>query len=82
MSLALARDKLGYDEEQLASLSRQIRLGDFTPVLRLYEEDIKSPIKSVLTGTLLRSLFVQVQKAKVCLSVLPILIEIITGVTG
>ena len=51
MSLALARDKLGYDEEQLASLSRQIRLGDFTPVLRLYEEDIKFPIKSVLTGT-------------------------------
>jgi len=67
MSLALARDKLGYDQEQLASLSRQIQLGDFTPVLRLYEEDIKSPVKSVLTGNLLRSLFIQVQKAKVCL---------------
>ncbi|KAL4080901.1 NCA2-domain-containing protein [Scleroderma citrinum] len=65
MSLALARDKLGYDQEQLSSLSRQIRLGDFTPVLRLYEEDIKSPVKSVLTGNLLRTLFVQVQKAKV-----------------
>ena len=66
MSLALAHDKPGYDQEKLVSLSRQIRLGDFTPVLRLYEEDIKSPFKSVLTGTLLRSLFIQVQKAKVC----------------
>ncbi|KAG6335567.1 hypothetical protein ID866_3530 [Astraeus odoratus] len=65
MSLALARDKLGYGEDQLAELSRQIRRGDLTPVLKLYEEDIKSPVKSVLSGTLLRTLFVQVQKAKV-----------------
>ncbi|KIJ64535.1 hypothetical protein HYDPIDRAFT_28474 [Hydnomerulius pinastri MD-312] len=65
MTLALAQEKLGYDQTQLAALSQQIRLGDLTPILRIYEEDIKSPVKSAVAGTLLRSLFVQVQKAKV-----------------
>jgi len=65
MTLALAADALHYGPEQLAALAAQIRLGDLTPVLRIYEEDIKSPLRSALTGTLLRSIFVQVQKAKV-----------------
>ncbi|KAI6114223.1 NCA2-domain-containing protein [Pisolithus sp. B1] len=65
MSLALAREKLGYDQQQLTALSQQIRLGDFTPLLKIFEEDIKSPFKSAFVGTLLRSLFIQVQKAKV-----------------
>ncbi|KAJ6623163.1 ATP synthase regulation protein NCA2-domain-containing protein, partial [Mycena sp. CBHHK59/15] len=64
MTLSLARDQLHYDSTQLAALSKQIRLGDLTPVLQLYEEDIKKPVKSALTGTLLRSMFIQVQKAK------------------
>lgn len=65
MTLALAQDKLHYNQDQLASLSKQIRLGDLTPVLEIYEEDIKNPFKSAITGTLLRSVFVQIQKAKV-----------------
>ncbi|KAF7337697.1 hypothetical protein MSAN_02243200 [Mycena sanguinolenta] len=65
MTLSLARDHLHYDSAQLEALSKQIRVGDLTPVLQLYEEDIKTPVKSALTGTLLRSLFIQVQKAKV-----------------
>lgn len=65
MALALAQDKLGYTQAQLAVLSDQIRMGDFTPILEIYEGDIKRPFKSVVAGTLLRSLFVQVQKAKV-----------------
>ncbi|KAF9468475.1 ATP synthase regulation protein NCA2-domain-containing protein [Collybia nuda] len=65
MALALAKDELHYGPEQLTVLSQQIRLGDLTPVLQLYEEDIKRPFKSVVTGTLLRSMFIQVQKAKV-----------------
>ncbi|KAJ7654165.1 ATP synthase regulation protein NCA2-domain-containing protein [Mycena rosella] len=64
MTLSLARDQLHYDSTQLTALSKQIRLGDLTPVLQLYEEDIKRPVKSALTGTLLRSMFIQVQKAK------------------
>lgn len=68
MTLALAQDKLHYSEEQLALLSKRIRLGDLTPVLRIYEEDIKSPLKSAVAGTLLRSVFVQIQKAKVLIA--------------
>ncbi|KAH7885316.1 NCA2-domain-containing protein [Phlebopus sp. FC_14] len=65
MTLSLAQDILHYNQDQLAAFSQQIRLGDLTPVLQIYEEDIKTPVKSAVTGTLLRSLFVQVQKAKV-----------------
>lgn len=65
MTLSLAQDKLNYSQDQLESLSKQIRVGDLTPILEIYEEDIKSPLKSAVSGTLLRSMFVQVQKAKV-----------------
>ncbi|CAL1712878.1 unnamed protein product [Somion occarium] len=65
MTLALAREKLHYNPEQLAALTKQIRLGDLTPVMQIYEDDIRSPLKSVVGGTLLRTLFVQIQKAKV-----------------
>ncbi|KAH9038392.1 NCA2-domain-containing protein [Lactarius pseudohatsudake] len=65
MALSLARDKLNYSPAQLDDLSNKLRLGDLTPILRIYEEDIKSPVRSAVSGTLLRSLFVQVQKAKV-----------------
>lgn len=65
MTLALARDKLQYNEDQLAALSKQIRLGDMTPVMEVYEEDIRKPLRSAIGGTLLRNVFIQVQKAKV-----------------
>lgn len=65
MTLALAREKLSYDSTQLEALSQQIRQGDLTAVLKIYEEDIKNPVKSAISGTLLRSMFIQVQKAKV-----------------
>ncbi|KAI0917195.1 hypothetical protein AcW1_007547 [Taiwanofungus camphoratus] len=65
MTLALAQEKLHYDVPQMEALSRQIQLGDLTPVMQIYEEDIKSPLKSAVGGTLLRTLFIQVQKAKV-----------------
>ena len=65
MAIALAKDKLGYSVEQLAALTTRIRQGDLTPILEIYEEDIRSPVRSAISGTLLRSLFIQVQKAKV-----------------
>lgn len=49
----------------MSALSIQIRQGDLTPVMQIYEDDIRSPLKSVVGGTLLRTLLVQVQKAKV-----------------
>ncbi|TDL23302.1 NCA2-domain-containing protein [Rickenella mellea] len=65
MALDLSKDKLGYTPSQLEALSEQVRHGDLTPVLKVYEQDIKSPIRSVVTGSLVRSLLIQVQKAKV-----------------
>jgi nuclear-control-of-ATPase protein 2 len=65
MIVALAKDTLKWGPEQLQSLSHQVRVGDLTPVLEIYENDIKSPLRSAVSGTLLRSVFIQVQKAKV-----------------
>jgi nuclear-control-of-ATPase protein 2 len=65
MALSLARDKLDYSPAQLGDLSNKLRVGDLTPILQIYEEDIKSPVRSTVSGTLLRSAFIQVQKAKV-----------------
>ena len=65
MALSLAKDKLYYSSSQLENLSNSVRQGDLTPILRIYEEDIRTPFKSAVMGTLLRSLFIQVQKAKV-----------------
>ena len=65
MTLALAQEKLQYAPPQLEALSRQVQMGDLTAVMQIYEEDIKSPLRSAVQGTLLRSLFIQVQKAKV-----------------
>jgi nuclear-control-of-ATPase protein 2 len=68
MALSLAKDKLYYSSAQLKNLSNAVQQGDLTPILRIYEEDIRTPFRSVVTGTLLRSLFIQVQKAKVSVS--------------
>ncbi|KAI0043184.1 NCA2-domain-containing protein [Auriscalpium vulgare] len=65
MALSLAKDKLKYDAAQLEDLSKQLRVGDLTPILKIFEEDIRSPVRSAVAGSLLRSVFVQVQKAKV-----------------
>jgi hypothetical protein len=65
MSLSLAQEKLHYNAGQLELLSQQIRDGDLTPILKIYEDGIKNPWKSAFVGSLLRSAFIQIQKAKV-----------------
>jgi nuclear control of ATPase protein 2 len=65
MAVALGRDKLGYTQQQIDVLHDQVERGDLTAVLKVYEEDIKSPIRNALTGSLVRSLLIQVQKMKV-----------------
>jgi nuclear-control-of-ATPase protein 2 len=44
---------------------RGVREGDLSPVLRAYESDLRNPIRSALTGTLIRTLLIQIQKTKV-----------------
>ncbi|KZT73903.1 NCA2-domain-containing protein [Daedalea quercina L-15889] len=65
MALSLAEEKLHYDPAQMEALSRQIQTGDLTPVMQIFEQDIKRPLKSAIAGSLIRTLFIQVQKAKV-----------------
>ncbi|EJU03141.1 NCA2-domain-containing protein [Dacryopinax primogenitus] len=65
MAVSLAADKLKYTPEQQAELGSSIRAGDLTAVLRIYEEDIKAPLRSAIGGTLIRTLLIQVQKLKV-----------------
>lgn len=50
------------DLEVLKSSARE---GDLTPVLVAYENNIKSPLRNAITGSLVRSLLIQVQKTKV-----------------
>ena len=44
---------------------RGVREGDLSPVLRAYESDLRTPLRSALTGTLIRTLLIQIQKTKV-----------------
>ena len=70
MTLSLAADVLHYMPEELDSLAQHIQTtgGELTsPIMQVYEEDIRTPIKSAIRGTLIRGILVQVQKAKVCL---------------
>ncbi|GAA5978343.1 hypothetical protein JCM10908_004322 [Rhodotorula pacifica] len=65
MVVDFARDEYKLGPEELQVLAEQVRAGDLTPVLRVWEEDIKSPIKSAVRGSLVRTLLIQVQKVKV-----------------
>ncbi|KIM45835.1 hypothetical protein M413DRAFT_440881 [Hebeloma cylindrosporum] len=65
MTLSLARDALNYTPSQLELLAEQVKTGDLTAVMQLYEEDIRTPLRSALRGTPVRNAFIQVQKAKV-----------------
>ncbi|QRV77604.1 nuclear control of ATPase protein 2 [Ceratobasidium sp. AG-Ba] len=65
MVISLSTEKLSYTPDQIAELSKQIREGDLTEVMKLYEDDIKTPFKSAVTGTLIRTLLIQIQKTKV-----------------
>ena len=65
MVVQLAQEKLNYTPAQLQELSQKVHQGDLTPVLKLYEQDIKSPLSSVMRGNLVRSLLIQIQKTKV-----------------
>ena len=42
-----------------------VREGDLSPVLRAYEVDLRTPLRSAVTGTLIRTLLIQIQKTKV-----------------
>ncbi|KAI7869689.1 ATP synthase regulation protein NCA2-domain-containing protein [Spinellus fusiger] len=60
-----ARDHYTMSEADISYLSSQVREGDMSIVLKIYEQEIKSPIKNVVTGHLVQALLIQIQKTKV-----------------
>ncbi|CDR41255.1 CYFA0S06e04962g1_1 [Cyberlindnera fabianii] len=46
-------------------LDTMVSSGDLTPMMKGYEEDIKKPIKNLVSGRLPRALLIQLQKTKV-----------------
>jgi nuclear-control-of-ATPase protein 2 len=53
------------DASQLEIIRKGIQEGDLTPVLRVYEQEMQSPIYNGVMGSLSRALLIQVQKTKV-----------------
>ncbi|CCE61647.1 hypothetical protein TPHA_0A05730 [Tetrapisispora phaffii CBS 4417] len=47
------------------SLVSQVEHGDLTQFMEIYENQLENPVKNIVTGKLIRSLLVQVQKTKV-----------------
>lgn len=62
-------DKYGTSGAELQAVAARVREGDLTQVLKVYENEMKSPVKSMVSGSLIRSLLIQIQKAKVDLEV-------------
>lgn len=62
-------DKYGTSGAELQAVAARVREGDLTQVLKVYEREMKSPVKSMVSGSLIRSLLIQIQKAKVDLEV-------------
>lgn len=56
-------------EAQITEIRSKVAEGDVTPVLRAYEQDLRSPFMGAVRGDLVRSLLIQVQKTKVDLEV-------------
>lgn len=54
---------------QIESIKANIQEGDLSPVLRVYEKELQSPLYGTLRGNLIRALLIQVQKTKVDIEV-------------
>ncbi|GAA5970327.1 hypothetical protein JCM3765_003045 [Sporobolomyces pararoseus] len=65
MVVDFARDEYHLSGSELDVLAEKVRSGDLTTVLKAWEQDIKSPIRSAVGGSLIRTLLIQVQKVKV-----------------
>ncbi|GAA5922601.1 hypothetical protein JCM3775_005789 [Rhodotorula graminis] len=65
MVVDFARDEYGLGGVELETLRDRVRAGDLTAVLKAWEKDIKAPIRSAVSGSLIRTLLIQVQKVKV-----------------
>lgn len=56
---------LNWTAEDIQQVKQGVQQGDITPVLKSYEKEIMTPVKSLIGGSLITSLLIQVQKTKV-----------------
>ncbi|GKZ40056.1 nuclear control of ATPase protein 2, partial [Aspergillus brasiliensis] len=54
-----------YDASDTQIITAKVREGDLTPVLKAYENDLRSPFVGTIKGDLVRALLIQIQKTKV-----------------
>jgi nuclear-control-of-ATPase protein 2 len=50
---------------QIQDIKDMIREGDLTPVLKIYEKDVKNPLLGAMRGRLIRALLIELKKTKV-----------------
>lgn len=65
MIIAYATDSNESSTIDISKLQESIKLGDMTLIMNDYEKDLKTPIKSILIGDMLRNIMIQIQKTKV-----------------
>jgi nuclear control of ATPase protein 2 len=52
-------------QDNIKTITTQVREGDLTPVLKAYERDLRKPFIGTVRGDLVRALLIQIQKTKV-----------------
>ncbi|KAI8097874.1 ATP synthase regulation protein NCA2-domain-containing protein [Gilbertella persicaria] len=65
MVVGFAKDKLHIPDSEISRIAADVREGDISVLLKEYEKEIKNPLKNAITGDLLRTILIQVQKTKV-----------------
>lgn len=62
------QDKNLTDSQRAAMINQikeQVKSGDMEMVMKIYEDNMKSPVISMLSGSMIRNLLIQIQKTKV-----------------
>ncbi|KAH8090542.1 ATP synthase regulation protein NCA2-domain-containing protein [Filobasidium floriforme] len=68
MVLDLGKDYYHLSDQGLSDLSAKVKAGNMEDVLKVYESEMRSPVKNAVMGNLIRTLLIQVQKTKYDLS--------------
>jgi nuclear-control-of-ATPase protein 2 len=50
---------------EIEAVRHNVKQGDLTPVLKAYEQDLRTPFRGAIRGELVRALLIQIQKTKV-----------------
>ncbi|VEU22333.1 DEKNAAC103431 [Brettanomyces naardenensis] len=56
----------GVDADALIEqIRQQVKAGDIEMVMKIYEDNLKAPVRSLVSGSMIRNLLIQIQKTKV-----------------